>query len=375
MGHLLHLARGVSVATCLAIAACAAAIAPSTAGAQEHHHGSDSDWLLFPSGQLRGRSDTAEQGPDHDYESVSVDVLLSHTAGRFRALAEIEFAPDEADVERLQLGWEFAENTLGWLGRFHQPASAWNTEHHHGQYLQTAITRPAIEHWEDDHGLIPQHIAGALLESRGAAGDRGGLVVSLGAGAAPVLRDGKLEPVAMVGSNVGGHHGSWSGRIAYEPEFLGEDSIGIVAAQHDVNVLDPAVAAALPASDVRLDIVGAFGRLAPHDWRVQATYYYVATRFESAPAPSSEHFGAGYLQVEHPLPAQLTPFARVEASADAGHSRYVAVQSREFAVRRQALGLRWDLAHNQALTLETARATTLLVSFNEVRLQWSGVLP
>ena len=72
---------------------------------------------------------------------------------------------------------------------------------------------------------------------------------------------------------------------------------------------------------------------------------------------------------------RLTPYFRLEASADAATSTYVAVQSREFEVRRQCLGLRWDVAHKQALTLETARSTTLVTRFNEVRLQWSGVLP
>jgi hypothetical protein len=374
MVNLLRLNRGLRLAIGVAVAVCLAG-APASAGADEHHHGSDSDWLLFPTGQLLSRSDTQKQAPEHDYESVAVDVLLSHSAGRFRALAEIEFTVDEADVERLQLGWEFAENTLGWAGRFHQPSSAWNTEHHHGQYLQTAISRPGIEHWEDDHGLIPQHIAGLMLESHGAAGNAGGLAVSLGAGAAPVIDDGRLQPVAVVGSNEGGHRASWSGRVAYEPELLGENSIGLVAAQHDINVIDPAVAAAFGANDARLDVIGAFARLAPRDWRVQATYYHVGVHFNSAPQASSEHFGAGYLQVERTLPARLTPYLRIEASADAADSKYVAVQSREFEVRRQSLGLRWDFAHKQALTLETARATTLLVRFNEVRLQWSAVVP
>jgi hypothetical protein len=214
-----------------------------------------------------------------------------------------------------------------------------------------------------------------LFETRGAAGSEAGLNVSLGVGAAPVLREGKLEPVSVLGSNHGGYRASWSGRIAYQPELLGEDSVGLLAAQHDVHVLDPALVAAFDADDVRLDILGAFAKLARHDWRVQATYYYVDAHFDSAPNPSSEHFGAGYLQVECSLPARLTPFARLETSADAAASRYVAVQSREFEVRREALGLRWDVAHNQALTLETAHATTLLTRFNEVRLQWSGVLP
>ncbi len=374
MRTLLDLARRVRVALCAATAVGLAAV-PANTAAQEHHDDSDSDWLLFPAGQLVGRSDTTGQSPKNDYDNLLVDVLLSHSAGRFRALAETVVSPDEVEIERLQFGWEFSENLFGWAGRFHQPASAWNTEHHHGQYLQTAITRPQIEHWEDEYGLIPQHIAGLLFETTGAIGRDAGLAMSLGAGAAPVIRDGRMEPVGVLRSNVGGHRASWSGRLAYQPELLGDDSFGILLAQHDVHIVDPAVMATLGSSDVRLNVGGAFAKLTRHDWHLQATYYFVGAHLDTAPASRSEQFGAGYLQVERSLPQRLTPFARLELSADAARSSYVALQARQFQLRRQLAGLRWDLAHSQALTLEIAHATTLLARFNEVRLQWSGVIP
>ena len=363
---LARLTRAALLAVCCAV---------PVAAADEHHHDSDSDWLLFPAVQLRGRSDTTEPAPESNYERYLLDVLFSHSQGRFRALMETEITSEEFDIERLQIGWEFSENVLGWAGRFHQPSSTWNTAHHHGPFLQTAITRPNIEHWEDDGGLIPQHIAGALIESRGTLGSNGGLAVSFGAGAAPVIRLGQLEPIQISRSNVGGHRASFSGRIAYEPEYLGEDSVGVVVARHDVNVLDPAVAASFGSDDVKLNVVGIYFKLVRSDWRVQAPYYYVDTHFDSAPAPRHEHFGAGYLQVEHPVAARLTPYGRIEASSNAAHSVYVAFQSREFEVRRSAAGLRWDFNRRQALTLEAAHATTLLTRYNEARLQWCGVFP
>ena len=358
----------------IVLAGWLAAAAPA-AVAEEHHHGGDSDWLLFPSLQALSRSDTNAQAPQDDHERATVDVLFSHSSGRFRALAETEVAGDEVEVERLQLGWEFSENALAWAGRFHQPSSAWNTEHHHGQYLQTAVTRPNIEHWEDEGGLIPQHIAGVLLDSHGSLGSTGGLSVAVGGGAAPIIRLGQMEPIYVVRGNAGGHRASWSGRVAYQPELLGDESFGLVLAQHDVNVVDPAVAGMLGASDVTLDVAGAFAKIARDDWRVQATYYHVDVHLASGPRPRGESFGAGYLQVERSLAARWTPYARIETSANATHSSYVAFQSREFETHRALGGLRWDVGHNQALTLEVAHASTLLVDFNDVRLQWSCVLP
>lgn len=343
--------------------------------ADENHNGSNSDWLLFPSFQVFRRSAAQDAAPQDDYEHGTVDVLFSHSAGPFRALAETEIAASEVEIERFQVGWELGENTLAWAGRFQQPSSAWNTEHHHGQYLQTAIARPNIELWEGEGGLMPQHVAGVLVDSHGSLGSDGGLTFAVGGGAAPILRLGQLEPVYVLRGNNGGHRASWSGRIAYQPELLGDDSFGLLLAQHDVNVVDPAVAAAFGANDVTLDVAGAFAKLVRDDWRVQAAFYHVGARFASGPRPRSESFGDGYLQVERPLSARWTPYARLEVSANAAHSSYVAFQSHEFETRRTLAGLRWDVWRNQALTVEVGHAATLVTRFSDVRLQWSCVLP
>ena len=62
-----------------------------------------------------------------------------------RLFGEYLVSSVEHDLERFQIGYELVPDTLIWAGRFHQPASAWNVEHHHGRYLQTSITRPAVE--------------------------------------------------------------------------------------------------------------------------------------------------------------------------------------------------------------------------------------
>ena len=361
-------------ARAVALAAVVAAFAPAAASAEEHHHGSDSDWLFFLTGQERVRSDE-DLAPQKDFDYVSADVLYSHSTGPFRMLAETFVSRSEVEVERAQFGWEFGENTLVWAGRFHQPSSAWNTQHHHGQYLQTAITRPNIEHWEDEGGLVPQHIAGVLLETRAAFGPTAGLTFSLGGGAAPVITDGAMSPIGVFKSNVGGHRASWSARASLLPEQLGEDAIGIVAARHDVNVRDAAVAALLGADDIGLDVLGGFVTLDRRDWRLQATWYDIDVALNSGARTRHEHFGAGYLQAERALPGSFRLYGRAESSDKAGDSVYVTFQRREFELRRKLVGVRWDLARNQALSLEAARATSLAGDFNEIRVQWSGVVP
>jgi len=61
-------------------------------------------------------------------------------------------------------------------------------------------------------------------------------------------------------------------------------------------------------------------------------------------------------------------------------SRYVALFDDhdgdiEIVVRRKALGLRWDYARRQALTLELSHVVSLTQQSDEVRAQWSAAFP
>jgi hypothetical protein len=47
----------------------------------------------------------------------------------------------------------------------------------------------------------------------------------------------------------------------------------------------------------------------------------------------------------------------------------------DIALRRNALGLRWDYARRQALTMELSHVVSLHEQSDEIRLQWSAVVP
>ena len=87
--------------------------------------------------------------PRSTTRSLQADALLSLQKGPFKLFGEYLLSDHEGDLERFQLGWQLSGDTVIWIGRFHQPTSVWNHDHHHGQYLQTSITRPAIDEWED----------------------------------------------------------------------------------------------------------------------------------------------------------------------------------------------------------------------------------
>jgi hypothetical protein len=100
----------------------------------------------------------------------------------------------------------------------------------------------------------------------------------------------------------------------------------------------------------------------------------------STQAMHRESFISGYLQFERQLPLKLTLFGRVEDSARMQESRYVALFQDhdgdiDTAIRRNALGLRWDYVRRQALTIELSHIVSLTQRSDEVRLQWSAVVP
>jgi len=62
------------------------------------------------------------------------------------------------------------------------------------------------------------------------------------------------------------------------------------------------------------------------------------------------------------------------------YSRYVALidghtADIDITIRRAAVGLRWDYARRQALTVEVDREVSLSERGYEARLQWSAAIP
>ncbi len=316
--------------------------------------------------------------PREDDPWLDADVVFGLTHEQFRVFGEYFITPEEHDLERFQVGYEVVPDTVIWLGRFHQPASAWDTEHHHGRYLQTAITRPSIENWEDEEGLIPQHITGALVESRRPIGTDAGLQISAGIGAGPALRNEDNEPIDLLGNNPGKHGVSYMGRLAFLPDYVGTSSAGLLFGHDQLFARSATDLAALRSAHADLSIYGAYVDWNIADWRLIGAGYYVDVALDH-PSPD-ESFISAYLQAERQLPYRLTAFGRVEGSSRMGESRYVALLNLDstdvdITIRREAGGVRWDYVRRQALTCEVDHEISLSRRGYEVRLQWSAAVP
>lgn len=339
----------------------------------EHTH-PEGNLLFFVSGQAHHGSDV-EPGGEHLEDAWGrADIVFSASRDRWRLFGEYSLTTKEHDLERFQIGFEPISDSILWLGRFHQPASVWNTEHHHGRYLQTAVTRPSIELWEDDGGLIPQHLSGALLEVGHPLGHKAGLQFSLGVGYGSPLGANELQPVDLLNRIGGGHRLSSAARLAFLPSYLGSSSLGLLYGRHDMPVRDPLVESRLGASDVRQSVYGAYVNLTAEPWHVIAVGYYLDLALRDTGAQRDESLAAGYVQVDRELPRHLTLFVRHEDTARAADSRYASLRQ-DFVLHGNLAGLRWDYAHRQALTIELGRVIELHGALSEARLQWSAVFP
>jgi hypothetical protein len=316
--------------------------------------------------------------PRSDDAWFNADVIFGLTHDQFRVFGEFYVAPGEHDLQRFQLGYELVPETLLWLGRFQQPASAWNAEHHHGRYLQTAITRPSIEDWEDDEGFLPQHIAGALIESRRQLGSDG-LLMSAGIGAAPALSSDRYQPVTLVDNNPGRYGRALAAQIAYLPEYVGTSSAGLLWGRDQLFVRNSVALASLQSNHATLTIYGAYADWSVEQWQFIGAAYYVDVDLDSP--IRNESFVSGYVQAERQLAHQLTAFARIEDSSRMQESRYVALFKDhsgdiDITARRLAAGLRWDYARRQALSCEFSHVVSLQQRrAYELRLQWSAAVP
>ena len=335
--------------------------------------------LLMPSAQAVGTFDRHAAVTEIVDQVVQVDTLFTVQHGPFKLFGEYLLSDHEGDLERFQLGWQASQDTVIWIGRYHQPTSVWNHDHHHGQYLQTSVSRPFMDEWEDLGGILPQHFTGMLIETSHAAFGSWRLRTAIGGGIAPYITADGLEPFDLLHPSSERHQVGYQGRISLHPSEFSESGFGILAATDELPVVGLAatpghvtVGPPIPGLDhADLKLLGAFGVYAAADWKVLGTWYHASTQLNSPVASLASNFGIGYVEAERRLPHEFTVFARWEDSANARQCLYLKLFPM-VVQERNVLGLRWDFVPRQALTVQLSKTHTLNGPFSDIRLQWSA---
>jgi hypothetical protein len=305
-------------------------------------------------------------------EVLAADVLFTLQRGPIKLLGEFELNDHESDLERFQIGWEPSEHMVLWLGRFHQPASIWNSEYHHGQYLQTPITRPGVEKWDDDGGIIPQQFTGVLAESNWNLPGGRVLKLAAGSGLTSVLTPEGLKSFDLLHPNADEHRFGYQGRVALMADQLSESGAGLVFAQEKIAWRDAPPALFPMLRYVDFTLVGAYASYVHESWKLQAVGYYIDAALKGTSFRDSDLL-TGYLNLEDALAPNLRVSVRREDSSHLSEAPYLRLFPR-WPTARTTFAVRWDFMRRHALTAELADTYTATDHYMEYRLQWSAAL-
>ncbi|HYW42786.1 MAG TPA: hypothetical protein VE959_08015 [Bryobacteraceae bacterium] len=117
-----------------------------------------------------------------------------------------------AEVERMVVRYDLDDYFKISFGRYHTPINYWNTAFHHGQWLQTTISRPEMTQFGGS--FIPVHFIGSLVEGAVPAGGLN-LNYDLGLGngrGAVISRGGDLGDI--------NNNRAWLANVFVKPDSL-----------------------------------------------------------------------------------------------------------------------------------------------------------
>lgn len=296
-------------------------------------------------------------------------LLVTYGQGPFRFLSEAVLTTKEQEIERLQVGIEARPGTMVWLGRVHQPSSYWNTEFHHGQYLQNSITRPAIEAWEDDGGILTQHVAGLLFETEHSLHNGSTVRLATSAGLAPAIEHGTLQPFSVTGSPNGLRRAAFALRLDFLPDGIGEQAFGLMSGFSGLKARN---AGLTDLDHIDQTTFGVYGDVHVGETRWLASVYRIRNRFDYGQRLVSEHATSWFLHGEWRLNEQWMTYARHESTLGTRGSAYFQLYP-GFISERSIIGARRELGTHQALSVEAGGARANEHRFTELRLQWSAL--
>lgn len=343
-------------------------VVPSLIRAQD----AEQDIAIFTSADWSQWTEFETANYDNSETTPRLDFVYSRMWERFKIFGEFLITDEEKEVERFQLGWRMSDETNIWIGRFHHSGSYWNTEFHHGQFLQTSITRPSIEEFGDHGGALPAHVTGLLIEQREEFDSGAAMQISLSIGVSGRLGMDGLESFDIVDPE-SGYEPAVNARVAFFLDALGESQFGVSLGKHNIGVERsdvPIVSWDPTANEIELETFGMYGDWRLNDWRILGSAIRASARSVGGVNGGDRDFTTSYVQAEYDLGSRWRLFGRVEHTS--GDESYLDLFPRY--VRRQSLlGVRWSLGDRHALTFEGTNSEAHQDHFHKFSVQWSAV--
>lgn len=328
------------------------------------------DLLLFPSITSVHQSKADAELAARKFVPA-VDIFYATEFNRTIFLAEYWASSREKELERLQVGWHFLPGKSLWVGRFHNSLSFWNTQMHHGDFLQSSLSRPTVANYEDEHGPLPAHITGFLLESSRISGDSE-INYSAGLGIGPTFNV-TLKPLDLLNPSQPGKIAA-SFRLGYHPEVGNPDQFGVALGYAQIPVLLSSVPA---INEIRQSVFSTFLNFERNNFHLIGELFVFDDRVSGAANTTRYTTVSAYLQPEYKLgeSGRTTIYGRVESTPHAAQDGYLALLP-EFSPHQRVAGLRFDITPAQAIKVEASRTRRQDgLGFNSVSAQWSMILP
>ena len=324
------------------------------------------DFFLFPRVNVIHNSDTRANSDlkRNDFDP-SVDLFYTGEFEKWRVLGEVFVSEDEHEAERLQIGWLTDSNDTIWFGRFHNPQGYWNTQCHHGTYLQTSVSRPGIHAFEDESGVMASHLTGLAVEGSHSTEDTWNYTLALGAG--PTFET-ELEPLDVFSPRGDSHKLSGTARLSYSPEVNSANEVGTFVSHTLIT------GSGDPVAGVEQIAYGVFGNWKWSGTRLTGELFFVTDHVDFPTHNERGSFTNVYLQPEYDWRPHWILYARVENTRGNKDDAYLALFP-DFVLRRNLVGVRYDFAPRQAVKIEINRTHRLNDEFNQVTLQWSAAFP
>lgn len=322
------------------------------------------EYFLFPNVSPVFRSGLEKNSALDNFDiNYGLDLFGTIDYGKLRLLGEFLVTQDGPDIERIAAGWLIGDNTI-WLGRNHSPIGFWNTQYHHGTYLQNSISRPAIIDYEHEGGILPMHMGGLLVE--GVTGRDGrGLGYKLSVAVGPEYT-GHLEEWHVVEPVSGDRGITTTLNVFLEPSRYEPVRYGAYINYSEI----PATAVGI--DEIRQISAGVYGNWESGNWRLTGASFYVHNRFVQSTGSTEDDFFSAYLQTEYSRDDKWIFFGRVELAAADGNDAYLALFP-DFVRDRLAAGVRVNITEHNSLKFELSGNRAMKDEYGQFMLQWDAM--
>ncbi|MBU1690712.1 MAG: hypothetical protein KJ958_02445 [Gammaproteobacteria bacterium] len=329
------------------------------------HAENHTELLFFPAVTASHRPGLPE-GDDlkRNYTEPTLDVFATGNLGSIIWLSEIFVSEHEREWSRLHAGWRFDSGNMLSLGKFHNLQGYWNTQFHHGTFLQTTIDKPGLV---EDGSPIPSHYIGMQLEGKLSEWDSEGTIkYSAGIGKGAVLKERLVSPDIVGPARLGDLTAGL--RLAYSPDETSPTQIGVFFVRNRVPVK------ADEWSSLTQNIGGVFANWEYQRFRVIGELFIFDDTLTGASGAIAGNFLNTYLQGEFRFAPNMAAYARAESTRGGGGGPLLAMLP-EFIRERDMFGLRHDITRNQTVKIEASRVRRLDDGFRQLQIQWSAVYP